>query len=522
MRQRGRWRAFPSVVAAAAIFGACAPALVGPAEANWFTRIVKEAGDIADSGLDAGKIAIQRGAPRSVGRIADAVQRIKKRDKQAAVVGAAAVGPGEWTFVNAAGEVFTAANADELARVRKVLLPDADPRRATKIVVSQTALFGDIKGLTAAFPDAELAVAYGRDKTYALRGIPKPVTAEAPAWRLRVRSNVDLALSTRANMTAALEVLERKIRRDKLTVMAVRQSKPSPGARPRASKDAAGIAGLEVAEADVAAAMAGLRGRTVVLTGRISGDTLTYRTAVGFDRELALAPIREAAARNDVTLLLVNSPSPRQPGVRNWLWQKASVSGLDDALKQPDLAGLVDKLAEGSGRMVASVEKTGPYRTVLVIEPEPSSLNLPGSGLIGDITATVISETTGNLLTRAIEMDATSAARQDELDWRLIPLVPSVLQLGYLVSFVLGLFGLPFLRVWWRKVWPPEMASEYASRVGLFLARVVRGLVFLIVFLPLAGIPAAIANFGYSLWGYIMLPFRVLFWIASKFRRRAA
>jgi hypothetical protein len=119
-------------------------------------------------------------------------------------------------------------------------------------------------------------------------------------------------------------------------------------------------------------------------------------------------------------------------------------------------------------------------------------------------------------------MDATSAARQDELDWRFIPLLPSALQLGYLVSFVLGLFGLPFLRVWWRKVWPPEMASEYASRVGLFLARVVRGLVFLIVFLPLAGIPAAIANFGYSLWGYIMLPFRVMFWIASFFRRRPA
>lgn len=517
------WRSvlvLSAIAAPVAVAGVAS--LPSSSAAGWLTRAIKEAGDATGEGLDAGRIAIQRGAPRSVGKLADAVQSITKRDKRAAVLGATAVGPDEWTFVNASGEVFTAANANELARARTVLLPDADPRRATKLVMSETALFGESGDLMKAFPDAELAVAVGRrGQSYGLRATSTATVPGAPTWRLNIRSNVDVALTNRAELSAMLDVLERPIRRDKLTVLALRRQAPRPGSRSLSRGDTQGIAGLEVAEGAVPAALKALRGRTAVLTGRVSGDTLTYRTAAGFDREIAIGPIREAAAANDVTLLLVNSATPRQPGVRNWLWQRASIAGFEKALTESDLAGMVNALADGNGRMVATIKATGAYRTTVTIAPEPSALSIPGSDLLGDITATVISETTGNVATKAISLDATSAERQSELDWRFVPWIPSALQLGYLFSFIIGLIGLPFLRVWWPRVWPPEASGEYASWIGLALARFARALTFLLVFLPLAGLPAAVATVAYTLWNYLLLPFRMLSWLLGKARGQA-
>ena len=69
-------------------------------------------------------------------------------------------------------------------------------------------------------------------------------------------------------------------------------------------------------------AIRALRGQTVVLTGRIGGDKLVFRSAIGFKSEFDLVTLWQLGARSDVNLVLLNSPAPRQPGARNWLWQK--------------------------------------------------------------------------------------------------------------------------------------------------------------------------------------------------------
>ena len=42
-------------------------------------------------------------------------------------------------------------------------------------------------------------------------------------------------------------------------------------------------------------------------------------------------------------------PTPRQPGGRNWLWQRIAVGGLDDALKRATLGDFLDALGKARG-----------------------------------------------------------------------------------------------------------------------------------------------------------------------------
>ena len=70
------------------------------------------------------------------------------------------------------------------------------------------------------------------------------------------------------------------------------------------------------------------------------------------------------------------------------------------------------------------------------------------------------------------------------------------MQLGYGGLLAVGLLMFPTLRRWWQSIWPREQAADYPGRAGLALARLVRELVFGILVLPLAGLPAALVRCG--------------------------
>ena len=113
------------------------------------------------------------------------------------------------------------------------------------------------------------------------------------------------------------------------------------------------------------------------------------------------------------------------------------------------------------------------------------------------------------MITTGLEASVRSAERQTELDQRLIPGIPSDFQAGYLVLVLLGLFGVPISRAWWRRLWPPEAASEYAGRAGYWAARAVRGGVFLLLFLPLTAPVTAPLNLWRQVWEAVTLPVRL-------------
>ena len=99
----------------------------------------------------------------------------------------------------------------------------------------------------------------------------------------------------------------------------------------------------------------------------------------------------------------------------------------------------------------------------------------------------------------------------------LIVALFEILSFGAIVVLVvLGLFGVPISRAWWRRLWPPEAATEYAGRAGYLAARAVRGVVFLLLFLPLTAPVTAPLNLGRQVWDAVTLPVRLWRWLTGR------
>jgi hypothetical protein len=159
-------------------------------------------------------------------------------------------------------------------------------------------------------------------------------------------------------------------------------------------------------------------------------------------------------------------------------------------------------------------------RTTLEVRPATELASRPTQTPVGDLFSGIVSDITGRVITTGLQAEMRSAERQAELDQRLIPGIRSDFQIGYLVLVMLGLFGVPVSRAWWRRLWPPETAAEYAGRVGYLAARLVRTLVFLLLFLPITAPVSAPYNLVRQIYEAVMTPVRWWRWLTG--RRTAA
>jgi hypothetical protein len=150
------------------------------------------------------------------------------------------------------------------------------------------------------------------------------------------------------------------------------------------------------------------------------------------------------------------------------------------------------------------------------MKPAGDVPGLSASGPISDIFTNLLGDLTGKVVMAGLEANVRSAERQQELDQRVIPGVPYDVQMGYLGLIVLGLIGVPVSRTWWRKLWPPETASEYAVRSGYVAARLIRALVFLVLFLPLTAPVSAPYALLRQAWDAVLTPVRWWRWLTRR------
>ena len=59
-------------------------------------------------------------------------------------------------------------------------------------------------------------------------------------------------------------------------------------------------------------------------------------------------------------------------------------------------------------------------------------------------------------------------------------------------------------------MWPAEQREEYRGVAGYWAAQAVRFLVYLLIFLPIVGVPALIFSVLQYIWWILMLPLRLL------------
>ncbi|MFN3626115.1 MAG: hypothetical protein ACK4TP_18935, partial [Hyphomicrobium sp.] len=138
-----------------------------------------------------------------------------------------------------------------------------------------------------------------------------------------------------------------------------------------------------------------------------------------------------------------------------------------------------------------------------------------------DLWTNSVSSLTGNVVTSAVEVHARDEDRQRELDTRIVPGVPAWIQITYLLSLIAGVLGWPVASAWFQRVWPPEQREEYGNAVGYRAAQSMRLAAYLLLFLPIVGVPALVASVLLQLWTLLTLPIRAVRWLVARTEARA-
>lgn len=485
--------------AAALLLASAAPA----AQANWLARLAREAGGAGAEATRFGAAGLERAAAF--------IERLPATAKGPALA-AHATPEGHWKFVNREGEVFTAGTPEELKRAVPTLLPEASGDARLAIYLDEDTVFGD-RALLRDLPEgAALYVVAGKE------GYPlvRRSGAAPDALFAAVRPHLVMALSDRRLFEEGIAQLERPLSRASIRTLALEPGGPvTLSSSPRLDPQTRGALVDAIDPAELPNAMRSLRGQTVLVTGRLEDNLLLFRPSSGAEQSVKLRDMIDAAAEADVNLVILNAEAPRQPGGRNWLWQRIAVDGLDDALKRATLGDFLDALGASRGEFRAEVAREGSGRVVIRALPDTAGAE-PLTGLVGEWLSKAASSITGNVVTSTVEVHARDEARQSELDRRIIPFIPSDYQLAYLGALIAGLLGWPVARAWWERIWPNEERGEYRGPVGWRAAQAVRLAVFFLVFLPLVGLPALIGFLCLQVWGLITLPYRFLRRLSSR------
>ncbi len=477
------------------------------ANAGWLSRLAKVGADVGETGAKIGKSGIA-----ALDGLAAHIAKLPASKKGVAALAAHATPEGHWKFVNRQGEVFTAATPDELARAAGVLAPELPSGGRLHLYLSADTVF-DQRKLIGQLPEtADLYVLSG-NRSFKLRRGPTGGVDELLAEAGR---NLLVELADRLLFEEAIYQLGRRLNRSNVRVLSLEPGGPRHlGGAPRIDPKTNAALVDVIDPAALGTSLRRIKGQMAVLSGRVEGEAFFFRTARGGEQRLDLGEIRDVAKKADVNLVVLHSGAAHQPGGRNWFWQKVGVKGLDTALKRATYGDFLNALAGGNGKLTVSAARDGAGRIRLQAVPaETPTISVPENvnSWVGDL----FGHTTGHIAVHAATLYSRDKERQDELDVRLIPGVPSWIQFTYFGLLILGLMGWTFSTSWWQRVWPPEEPTEYRGRAGYYLARVVRGLAFFFVFVPLAGLPAFIATISMQLLNIVMAPVRFVRWLIGK------
>lgn len=500
---------FALAMCAALMLAACP---IGSAHANWLTKLAREAGE---AGGGAAKHA--GGALDNLGGMARHLKSLPD-DPKITVLAAHATPEGHWKFTNRDGEVFTAANADEMSRVVKTLAPSHAGDGRLKLYLSEETVF-ERPDLVKDLPGSPELNLLAGGRSYRL--LADPEARGLPRFVARIKPNLRLRLHDRRLFDEALWQLKRPLSKSGIRVVSL-----EPGATHTLSAAPRMETGSKAAMIDaidpwkLPTALSSVKGQTVVVTGRVEGELMHFRPASGAEKSINFEDLKRAAKQNDVNLVVIEAADPRQPGGRNWFWQKVEVQGLDEALGRADFADFLDALGARQGTMLAEARQSLEGRIGFDIRPAAGSGGesaIPMADTLTRWTGEIFSQALGNVATSGIKADLTDKERQEELDSRIIPGIPFIWQALYVAGIVLGLAGLSYVRAWWGRIWPLEERSEYASAFGYHAARTVRLMVMVLLFMPLVGIPAGLwamlKGTAEQVWFIITLPFRMLAWL---------
>jgi hypothetical protein len=451
---------------------------------------------------------LRKGPPISAA-LESAMRHVRGLPPRADVVALAAQGTpeGHWRFVSKSGEMYTVGNPDEMKRVVSVLHPEARPGARLSLYITQDTVLRDRIALKALPAGIDLSVVVGTESYRLLR------RSESTGERYfaEFRPNLVVEMGDKRLFDEAAWQLARPLDAARVRVLALEPGGPSTlPASPRIDPVSKRALVDPIDPASLAPAMRGVTGQTLVIVARMERDLVIVRPSNGPEQVVLLAKdLLKAAAASDVSLVvLLSSSTPRQPGGRNWLWQKVEVQGLEEALGNARVADFLNALGSPSRRLAVVALPQG-QRTGLDLQPAGELASATPARPVAEFFSNAVADLTGRITATSMLASVRSAAHQQELDHRLLPGVPSEVQIGYGLLIVLGLLGVPVSRHWWVRVWPPEAADDYAGQTGYWAACATRGLAFGLVFVPLTALVSAPYSLGSQVREAVTAPARL-------------
>jgi hypothetical protein len=480
-----------------------------PGRANLFTHILREAGEAGGKAAGhAGHAGSHLGA---VGKAAAHLKSLAGAPKGA--LAAHATPEGHWQFVNREGHVFTAGTTDEMRRVLPTLAPEAAAGEGKlSLYLSEDSIFHNRAALDTLPKDATLHVVTDSG-SYALT---RSGSGGAARISVKLKPHLTIDATDWSGFDEAVSVLSRSLNKSNIRTIALEPGAPNrlPSA-PRLDPTTKLPQVDQLDPVHLAAAFRSIRGQTVLVTGRVDNGKVVFSPSKGPELTRDVDELVSAASQNDVNLVILHSDATRQPGGRNWLWQTVEVGGLKNASTSATFGDFLDALGARRGGFQLESTREGFGRVHVAAKPADGAVSL--SGKANNAFDETIGHVTGEIVTKAAEIHIRDDSTQKEHDARLIAGIPTYIQIPYLIGLVAGLIGWATVRSWWARVWPPHVAAPAARRLARWLNAAPRALAFLLVFLPIVGIPALIWQGLVTTWQTVTGPFR---WFNRRFLRR--
>lgn len=392
---------------------------------------------------------------------------------------------GHWTFANRSGERFTASGQVEIRRAIARLAPEAStPERTLGFTLSPETFHAGHKALEELPQAAQFRALIDGALVDVERRSNQPLLAN-------IHPTVALAAVDPIAFADALAHLKRPLGSADLRVISFVTSGPRALASTARVDPQSRKRLVDQIDPDHAAtAIAGARGAVLVISGKIDGRGLLVRAG---DSEILLpmTNLMTAARHADARLIILHTPTSTQLGSRNLLWLPVEIPGLDSVGERATLADVLSLIAGKEPLKVFAVMSD--ERVIITAQPHTPAWRFDGARWAVTLSNAAL-DLVGRSSVRNMTVSLPVAARQTELDRRLIKSVPSWLQFSYAALLLLGLTGAPTAWQLFARLWPQEQASEYAHPAGFHAARAVRATLFAVVFMPLAAMVAAPAQ----------------------------
>lgn len=474
------------------------------AHAGWLSSLVREA--VEGPGGTAGPV----GRTVELAPLKPAAAYLEKLSHAPKDALAAHATPeGHWQFINRDGQTFTVGSPEEMQRVLPALVPGlpVGGERKMTLYLSEDSVFANRDALAGLPADANLFVV--------VDNVAYPLARSGEGADLALKADLAPHLAMRLSNRTAFEetafLLGRPLNKANIRTIAFEPGTTVPPSSAPKVDPATKVPLVDRLDPKrLNAGFRPLRGQTALVTGRVEGGKLVVAPASGGEVGVPIDRLIAVARDNDVNLIILQSDSSRQAGGRNWLWQTIKIGGLDAAAERATFGDFLDALAAQRGGFLLNAHmERGRIRIVAVPDTAASSLSSDASNVIQE----VVSHVTGEVVTNAVDINARNRDAQRERDIRLIPWLPASVQFLYLGGIICGIAGWVMARKWWSVLSGLIGGRNPLQKRGA-VWRTVSEFVFFLIFLPIVGFLAFVAQAIHQMILLILAPFR---WIKRRF-----